>query len=123
MFRDRKSFPKLVDHRLQGHYTVSGLRMAIEMAAMCLREEPRYRPDASDIVLALDYLSSKQYVPKGSGTVSPVSMDIDDSPEETPMILPKDLLREQAVAEAKQWGETWRDKRRQSDQSPEDLRG
>jgi serine/threonine-protein kinase PBS1 len=97
--------------------------MAIEMASMCLREEPRYRPDAGDIVLALDYLSSKQYVPKGSGTVSPGSMDIDDSPKETSMILPKDLLREKAVAEAKQWGETWRDKRRQSGQnSPEEIR-
>ncbi|CAJ2672357.1 unnamed protein product [Trifolium pratense] len=124
MFRDRRSYPKLVDHRLQGHYPISGLRMAVEMASMCLREEPRYRPDAGDIVLALDYLSSKQYVPKGSGAVSPGSMDIDDSPKEASMILPKDLLREQAVAEAKQWGETWREKRRQSGQtSPEGLRG
>ncbi|KAL5058816.1 hypothetical protein RYX36_030420 [Vicia faba] len=126
LFRERSNYPKLADPHLQGHFPISGLRMAIEMACMCLREEPRHRPGAGDIVLALDYLSAKQYVPKVSGTITMGSMEIGDSPKEPTMILPilpKDALREQAVAEAKQWGETWREKRKQSyENSPEEIR-
>ncbi|CAL5192974.1 unnamed protein product [Lathyrus oleraceus] len=125
LFRERSNYPKLADPNLQGHFPISGLRMAIEMACMCLREEPRHRPSAADIVLALDYLSAKQNVPKVSGKNSTGSMEIENSPKESTMImpiLPKDLLREQAVAEAKQWGETWREKRKQScGNSPEAI--
>ncbi|XP_012569100.1 serine/threonine-protein kinase PBL27-like isoform X4 [Cicer arietinum] len=50
-------------------------------------------------------------------------MENDESLKETSVILTKDSLREQAVAEAKQWGETWRDKRRQCGQnSPDEIR-
>ncbi|KAG9446388.1 hypothetical protein H6P81_012516 [Aristolochia fimbriata] len=38
----------------------------------------------------------------------------DDSPKETARILNRDLDRERAVAEAKLWGENWREKRRAS---------
>ncbi|KAI4336541.1 hypothetical protein L6164_015056 [Bauhinia variegata] len=38
----------------------------------------------------------------------------DDSPRETARMLNRDLDRERAVAEAKMWGENWREKRRQS---------
>ncbi|KAF1885786.1 hypothetical protein Lal_00008526 [Lupinus albus] len=117
LFRDRKSFPRLADPRLQGCYPGSSLKMAIELASMCLREEPRHRPEAGDIVLALDYLSSKQYTPKVSNTMNTEGMESGDSPKETSTILVKDSQREQAVAEAKLWGETWRDKKRQSGQS------
>ncbi|KAL3500980.1 hypothetical protein ACH5RR_035429 [Cinchona calisaya] len=37
----------------------------------------------------------------------------DDSPRETARIVNRDLDRERAVAEAKMWGENWREKRRQ----------
>lgn len=40
----------------------------------------------------------------------------EDSPKETARILNRDLDRERAVAEAKMWGENWREKRRQSAQ-------
>ncbi|XP_060214245.1 serine/threonine-protein kinase PBS1 isoform X1 [Lycium barbarum] len=40
----------------------------------------------------------------------------DDSPRETARMLNRDLDRERAVAEAKMWGENWRDKRRQNAQ-------
>ncbi|XP_057437560.1 probable serine/threonine-protein kinase PBL7 isoform X1 [Lotus japonicus] len=124
MFRDKRNFPRLVDPRLGGHFPGSCLKMAIEMASMCLREEPRHRPDAGDIMLALDFLSSKQYVPKVSGTVKTGGMESGDSPspKEGSMVLAKDSQREKAVAEAKLWGETWRHKRKQSGQStPEDA--
>ncbi|KAK9277468.1 hypothetical protein L1049_007012 [Liquidambar formosana] len=40
----------------------------------------------------------------------------DDSPKETARMLNRDLDRERAVAEAKMWGENWREKRRQNAQ-------
>ncbi|KAL2484414.1 Serine/threonine-protein kinase PBS1 [Abeliophyllum distichum] len=40
----------------------------------------------------------------------------DDSPREITKMLNRDLDRERAVAEAKMWGENWREKRRQSAQ-------
>lgn len=40
----------------------------------------------------------------------------EDSPKETAKMLNRDLDRERAVAEAKMWGENWREKRRQNAQ-------
>lgn len=45
----------------------------------------------------------------------------DDSPKETARMLNRDLERERAVAEAKMWGENWREKRRQSAQGSFDA--
>lgn len=45
----------------------------------------------------------------------------DDSPRETARMLNRDLERERAVAEAKMWGENWREKRRQSAQGSFDA--
>ncbi|KAK7311325.1 hypothetical protein RJT34_09386 [Clitoria ternatea] len=118
MFRDKRSFPRLVDPQLNGQYPGSALMMVVELTAMCLREEPRHRPDAGDIVLALDYLSTKQYTPKTSNMPSPRGMGSGESPKEISAILPKDSQREQAVAEAKLWGETWRQRRQSGQSSP-----
>ena len=38
----------------------------------------------------------------------------EDSPRETARMLNRDLEKERAVAEAKMWGENWREKRRQN---------
>ncbi|XP_027351160.1 probable serine/threonine-protein kinase PBL7 [Abrus precatorius] len=121
VFRDKRSFPRLADPRLKGQFPGSGLRMAVELAAMCLREEPRHRPDAGDIVLAIEYLSSKQYAPKVSNVVNTGGIESDESSKETSVILPKDSQRERAVAEAKLWGETWRQKRQSCQSSPEEA--
>jgi serine/threonine-protein kinase PBS1 len=40
----------------------------------------------------------------------------EDSPRETAKIINSDLDRERAVAEAKMWGENWREKQRQNAQ-------
>ncbi|CAJ2631197.1 unnamed protein product [Trifolium pratense] len=45
----------------------------------------------------------------------------DESPRETARMLNRDLDRERAVAEAKMWGENWREKRRQSVQGSFDA--
>lgn len=52
--------------------------------------------------------SGRKWDPEGS--------ERDDSPRETAKMLNRDLDRERAVAEAKMWGENWREKRRQNAQ-------
>ncbi|XP_062101152.1 probable serine/threonine-protein kinase PBL21 [Humulus lupulus] len=58
--KDRRKFALLVDPILQGHYPVRCLHHAIAITAMCLQEQPTYRPHISDIVVALEYLASEK---------------------------------------------------------------
>ncbi|KAI4373761.1 hypothetical protein MLD38_011845 [Melastoma candidum] len=61
---------------------------------------------------------------EGSGRKWELEMgnEMEDSPKEAMRSPNKDLERERAVAEAKMWGENWREKRRQSDQNSPDGR-
>ena len=113
----------MADPRLQGQFPRSGLTMVVEVASLCLQEDPTLRPSTGEIVQALDYLSSRLYTPRESNVRSSEGQEEDDSPKETSrMIMTKDLIRAQAVAEAKQWGERWREKRRQNAQgSPDEV--
>lgn len=63
MFRDRKKFSLMVDPNLQGKYPVRGLYQALAIAAMCVQEQPNMRPATSDVVTALNFLSSQGYDP------------------------------------------------------------
>ncbi|CAJ1789189.1 unnamed protein product [Sphenostylis stenocarpa] len=121
MLREKRSFGRLVDPRLRGQYPGSCLPMVIELTTMCLREEPRQRPKAGDIVEALEFLSSKQYSPNVFNTVNTTEVESGASPNETTAILPKESTRERAVAEAKLWGETWRQRRLSEQSSPEEA--
>ncbi|KAI4350473.1 hypothetical protein L6164_004925 [Bauhinia variegata] len=117
VFRERGGFAKLADPWLQGNYSKHGLRVAVELAFMCLREDANFRPPAGDIVLALGYLTSRSNTPKESSMV----IDTESiAANETSRMLVTSLQREKAVAEAKQWGEIWREKRRQTAQSSSD---
>ncbi|KAF6137953.1 hypothetical protein GIB67_041826 [Kingdonia uniflora] len=137
MFNDRRKFPKLADPRLQGRYPMRGLYQALAVASMCIQEQAATRPLIGDVVTALSYLASQAYDPnmtskhRGGGVDGRIGKneegggsgrkwdlegsEKDDSPKETARMLNRDLERERAVAEAKMWGENWRDKRRQSD--------
>ncbi|XP_022729221.1 probable serine/threonine-protein kinase PBL5 isoform X2 [Durio zibethinus] len=66
MFKDRRNFSQMVDPLLQGQYPVRGLYQALAIAAMCVQEQPNMRPAISDVVLALNYLSSQKYDPNKS---------------------------------------------------------
>ncbi|XP_057974427.1 probable serine/threonine-protein kinase PBL21 [Malania oleifera] len=57
--KDRRKFMQLVDPLLQGHFPVRSLHHAIAITAMCLQEQPNFRPLISDIVVALEYLASQ----------------------------------------------------------------
>ncbi|CAA0811860.1 Serine/threonine-protein kinase PBS1 [Striga hermonthica] len=139
LFNDRRKFAKLADPRLQGRFPMRGLYQALAVASMCTQEQAAARPLIGDVVTALSYLANQAYDPtqgnrsggdckdrdeKGGkllrneeGGGSGRKWDLegserDDSPRENPKST-KDLERERAVAEAKMWGENWREKRRQ----------
>ncbi|XP_008775587.2 serine/threonine-protein kinase PBS1-like [Phoenix dactylifera] len=140
MFNDRRKLPKLADPKLQGRYPMRGLCQALAVASMCIQEEAASRPLIADVVTALSYLSSQAYDPsagpnynsryggersggnekggrmlvknEGSGHERGLDMEKEDSPREVVGILNRDFDRERAVAEAKMWGENWREKRR-----------
>ncbi|KAJ8759215.1 hypothetical protein K2173_006675 [Erythroxylum novogranatense] len=141
LFNDRKKFPTLADQRLQGRYPMRGLYQALAVASMCIQEQAAARPLIGDVVTALSYLANQVYEPNSGhnhrasgnrderggkllrneeGGGSGRSWDLDgsekESRKETARMLNRDLERERAVAEAKMWGENWREKRRQSAQ-------
>lgn len=141
MFNDRRKFIKLADPRLKGRFPTRALYQALAVASMCIQEQAATRPLIADVVTALSYLANQGYDPskdesrrnrderggrlitkndEGSGG-SGSKFDLDgsekeDSPRETARMLNRDINRERAVAEAKMWGESLREKRRQSEQ-------
>ncbi|KHN27156.1 Serine/threonine-protein kinase PBS1 [Glycine soja] len=141
LFSDRRKFPKLADPQLQGRYPMRGLYQALAVASMCIQEQAAARPLIGDVVTALSFLANQAYDHRGAGDDKKnrddkggriLKNDVgggsgrrwdlegsekDDSPRETARMLNnRDLDRERAVAEAKIWGENWREKRRQSAQ-------
>uniref|UniRef100_A0A804LBE7 Protein kinase domain-containing protein n=1 Tax=Musa acuminata subsp. malaccensis TaxID=214687 RepID=A0A804LBE7_MUSAM len=58
LFKDKKRFVEMADPLLEGNYPLKGLYQALAVAAMCLQEEAGNRPLISDVVTALEYLSS-----------------------------------------------------------------
>lgn len=145
MFNDRKKLPKMVDPRLQGKFPMRGLYQALAVASMCIQEQAAARPLIADVVTALSFLTSQAYDPNapptssnrtgggrdekagrmlakaGDGEGSGGKWDVnglekEESPKEMMGILKKNIDREQAVAEAKLWGENWREKIRASQQ-------
>ncbi|KAM5582067.1 putative serine/threonine-protein kinase PBL7 [Rosa sericea] len=110
---------QFADPYLRGQFPVHILRNALEVASMCLREDASARPTMRDVVLALNYLTTHPYnEPKVLSIsteriegIKSLNASGNNSPNETTCMLNKNLDRERAVAEAKMWGETWRDKR------------
>ncbi|GMI74354.1 hypothetical protein like AT1G07870 [Hibiscus trionum] len=62
-FKDRRNFSQMADPLLQGQYPMKGLYQALAVAAMCVQEQPNMRPAISDVVNALNYLTSHKYDP------------------------------------------------------------
>ncbi|KAL6529090.1 Serine/threonine-protein kinase pbs1 [Orobanche hederae] len=144
LFNDRRKFAKLADPRLQGRFPMRGLYQALAVASMCIQEQAAARPLIGDVVTALSYLANQAYDPPAhnnriiggdkderlilrndEGAAWGRKWDLeggserDDSPRENaPKIISnhRDLERERAVAEAKMWGENWREKKRQNAQ-------
>ncbi|KAM2638490.1 hypothetical protein EV1_022854 [Malus domestica] len=73
--KDRRKFVQLIDPLLQGRFPVRCLHHAVAITAMCLQEQPTFRPLISDIVVALEYLASQSNKPdpRRAGVHSPFS--------------------------------------------------
>ncbi|KAL2546883.1 putative receptor-like protein kinase [Forsythia ovata] len=50
---DRRRFYRLIDPRLEGHFSIKGSQKAAELAAHCLSRDPKARPRMSEVVNAL----------------------------------------------------------------------
>lgn len=66
LFKDRRKFHQMADPVLEGKYPSRGLYQVLAIAAMCTEREPGLRPEITDIVKALTYLSSQIYDPAGN---------------------------------------------------------
>ncbi|XP_030527333.1 probable serine/threonine-protein kinase PBL21 [Rhodamnia argentea] len=71
--KDRRKFSQLADPLLQGRFPVRCLHHAIAITAMCLQEQPNFRPLIGDIVVALEYLATQTGSPSKSRAHSPSS--------------------------------------------------
>lgn len=61
----------MADPLLQGQFPVRCLHQAIAITAMCLQEQPKFRPLIGDIVVALEYLASQSTEAHRYGARSP----------------------------------------------------
>ncbi|GLT81632.1 hypothetical protein SLE2022_000710 [Rubroshorea leprosula] len=114
LWKDSKNLAPLADPLLEAQFSKSTFKRAIDIAMLCTQENANGRPSTSELVNALDFLASQPYNPnedKRVGNKNPVNDEY--SPEKTSKMLDRDLERERAVAEAKMWGETCREKRQQ----------
>ncbi|KAF7850927.1 hypothetical protein BT93_L4842 [Corymbia citriodora subsp. variegata] len=68
--KDRRKFAYLADPLLQARFPIRCLHHAIAITAMCLQEQPNFRPLIGDIVVALEYLAAQN---GGSRAHSPSS--------------------------------------------------
>ncbi|KAJ8574337.1 hypothetical protein K7X08_026142 [Anisodus acutangulus] len=50
---ERRRFYKLIDPRLEGHFSIKGAQKAAHLAARCLSRDPKVRPMMSEVVEAL----------------------------------------------------------------------
>ncbi|KAK3410103.1 hypothetical protein EUGRSUZ_J02135 [Eucalyptus grandis] len=53
---DRRRFYRLIDPRLEGHFSIKGAQKASQLAAHCLRRDQKARPRMSEVVEALEPL-------------------------------------------------------------------
>ncbi|XP_047158905.1 serine/threonine-protein kinase PBL34-like isoform X2 [Vigna umbellata] len=55
---DRRMLLRIIDPRLEGHFSVKGAQKAAQLAAQCLCRDPKSRPMMSDVVHALKHLQN-----------------------------------------------------------------
>ncbi|GAB4830203.1 Probable serine/threonine-protein kinase pbl26 [Ancistrocladus abbreviatus] len=106
-FREPKRYPDLADPLLAGDFPVKGLNQAVAIASMCLQEQETARPLMTDVVTALGFLSTGPEDGSASSFPSEASPPHSDQMMGTNIHHPdEDSIedRQQAVAEAMEWG-------------------
>ncbi|XP_059626876.1 probable serine/threonine-protein kinase PBL25 [Cornus florida] len=102
VFKEPNRFSELADPLLHGEVPVKSLNQAVAVAAMCLQDDPETRPLMSDVVTALSFLGGVQElgtVSSPSPPASPHDGAIENGQDE---VIARE--RQQAVAEAIEWG-------------------
>ncbi|KAH9620443.1 hypothetical protein KSS87_017379 [Heliosperma pusillum] len=66
--KDRRKFVQLADPAMKGRFPLRCLHHAIAIAAMCIQEQPAFRPLITDVLEALEHLASQPYNPEASGS-------------------------------------------------------
>lgn len=147
MFSDRKQLPRLADPLLGKRYPMRGLYQALSVASMCIHENSANRPHISDVVTALTFLAqSTDSTPPSTDPTTPTTGTDSNSNDngncsasssgggsganggetessDIAIVLggvggnKGERDRERLVAEAKQWGQNWRQKMKGEDMS------
>lgn len=101
IFKDSNRFKELADPRLKEEIPAKSLSQAINVAAMCLRDDASMRPFISDVVTALSFL----WVGPDSGSSLPpiTSYPSLEARKERDAKEVSAIERQRAVAEAIEW--------------------
>ena len=77
--KDRNRFVEMADPLMQGRFSVRSLHHVTAICAMCLQDQPIFRPQISDIVMALEFLASQ--AEKRDARLSSSCTTLEPSPE------------------------------------------
>ncbi|KAG9141947.1 hypothetical protein Leryth_009295 [Lithospermum erythrorhizon] len=131
-FLRERNYVQLADPKLKGQFSGSSLQQVIGVVLTCLRDDHHKRPDANEVVVALNYVATQKYdmhsahlstSRHGKDLTGPAPKGVEEKgrtrskTEGDEGSVGKE--RERAVAEAKMWGETWREKRREASEGGE----
>ncbi|XP_073294145.1 serine/threonine-protein kinase PBL34-like isoform X2 [Primulina huaijiensis] len=72
---ERRQFYRLIDARLEGHFSVKGAQKAAQIAARCLSRDPKARPLMSEVVEALKPLPNLKDMSSSSYHFQTVQVD------------------------------------------------
>ncbi|XP_075492960.1 serine/threonine-protein kinase PBL34-like isoform X3 [Primulina tabacum] len=72
---ERRQFYRLIDPRLEGHFSVKGTQKAAQIAARCLSRDPKARPLMSEVVEALKPLPNLKDMASSSYHFQTVQVD------------------------------------------------
>ncbi|KAK1400319.1 Serine/threonine-protein kinase CDL1 [Heracleum sosnowskyi] len=77
--KDRTKFVEIADPLMQGRFSIRSLHHAVAICAMCLQDQPVFRPQISDVVTALEFLASQ--AEKNDTRLSSSCITLEPSPE------------------------------------------
>lgn len=102
MLRDKKKYVKLADPKMKGEFMERPVRKAVEVALMCMNDNLEIRPDMSEVVDALNVVASL------SDPHAVCDQNQDSSDDEDDLFNEEEEERTKAIAEARMWGEKYR---------------
>ncbi|XVF70591.1 hypothetical protein PTKIN_Ptkin11bG0174800 [Pterospermum kingtungense] len=68
LLQEKRNFTSMADPLLGGNYPIKNLHQALAVAAMCLQDEASIRPMMTDVVTALEYLTTGNEPEEGNNS-------------------------------------------------------